>query len=440
MTQAHHLQEPAALPREGDHLLYRKLTWRLVPFFCICYLVSYLDRVNVGIAKIQMLDDLNFSETVYGLGAGLFFIGYTLLEVPSNILLHRIGPKVWLARIMITWGILSAATAFVQTPLQFYIVRALLGAAEAGFLPGILLYLTNWYPAARRSKVLGLFLLGLPLASLIGGPLSGAIMTAMSGLGGWHGWQWMFVIEALPAILLGVVLFFYLPNHIRTAKWLTTSEMDRLEANLAAEPKGQTHSALKALRDPKIWLLGFVCMSAGATVYIISFWLPTIIHSAGVASPWHIGLLIAIPNATAIVMMVLVSSHSDKKLERRWHLSTMLVITAIALYCSTLNHGNLVVTITLMSIANGCVFAAIPVFWCLPSQFLSGPAAAAGIALINSIASLGGFGATFLLGWIKDTTGTVDAGLIVFSIVLLMAVAIVLKLRPTAKPELAAAT
>lgn len=423
----------ASLSRENE-ATYRRLTWRLIPFFCLCYFASYLDRVNIGIAKLQMLDDLHFSNTAYGLGAGLFFVGYVLLEVPSNLMLHRVGAKIWLARIMITWGVISGATAWVQTPMQFYVLRLLLGAAEAGFLPGVVLYLTNWYPAQRRSKILSLFLVGLPLASLLGGPLSGWIMTAFSGVAGWAGWQWMFVIEALPSVVLGLILLIYLPNSIQDARWLTNAEKTQLQHQLARDRgAAEHHSVWTVMKNPKVWLLGCVCMSAGATIYIISFWLPTVIRDAGVVSPFHVGLLIAIPNAAAIALMVLVSSHSDRTQERRWHLSIVLLIAAISLCVSALIPSNIVSTVALMTIANACVFAALPVFWCLPSEFLSGKGAAAGIALINSIASSGGFAATFLLGWIKDKTGSINAGMLLFSVVLVVAVAIVLRIkRPAA--------
>ncbi|MEJ8851233.1 MFS transporter [Variovorax rhizosphaerae] len=401
--------------------IYRKVSLRLIPFFCLCYFAAYLDRINVGIAKLQMLDQLKFSDTVYGLGAGLFFIGYILLEVPSNIILSRVGARIWLGRIMVTWGLLSAATMLVQTPTQFYLVRFLLGAAEAGFLPGILYYLTLWYPARRRGRIFGLFLVGLPLASVLGGPLSGWIMTAFHGVNGWAGWQWLFLLEAIPSVVLGVALFMVLPNNIRSARWLNDSERNHLEAELKkhAEPE-QKHDAMQAFRDPKIWLLGFIDMTIAVATYIVSFWLPSMLKEAGAGSAFTIGWMTAIPSVAAIVLMLVVSASSDRRKERWGHLTVTLVITGIALIATAQSTHSLVLSLVLLTVANAFAFASFPVFWCLPSLFLSGTAAAAGIALINSIANLGGFAATFVVGWIKDATGSQATGLMLFGGLLLV--------------------
>lgn len=412
---------------QAERELYKKLTWRLIPFFCLCYFSAYLDRVNVGLAKLQMLDALHFSDTIYGLGAGLFFVGYILFEVPSNLILQKVGAKLWIARIMVTWGILSGLTMFVKTPGQFYILRFLLGVAEAGFLPGVLLYLTNWFPDARRSKIIALFMMGLPLSSLIGGPLSGWILTFFDGMRGWQGWQWLFGIEALPSIVLGVLVFFYLPNTVDSAKFLNSDERLRLKHDLAQESHdGKSHRLRDAFTDPKVWALGLIDLCVLLGTYAISFWLPSIIRDCGVKSALEIGMLTAIPNALAVVMMLVTGASSDKHRERRWHIVVPFACTAFGLIASTFFSGNTAITVILLSIANAGVAAAMPVVWALPSTFLRGTAAAAGIAFACSIANLGGFASTYVLGWMKDWTHSMSAGLITFGLCMLAGCLLVL--------------
>ena len=396
--------------------LYGRVTWRLVPFFCLCYLAAYLDRINVGLAKLQMQQDLGFSETVYGLGAGLFFVGYILFEVPSNLVLARMGARLWIARIMITWGLISGATMFVSTPMQFYVLRFLLGVAEAGFFPGVMLYLTYWYPTRMRSKIMALFLIGLPLASLVGAPLSGWIMTAFAGVRGHAGWQWLFFLEAIPSVVLGLLVFVYLPNGIESAKWLSPREKGLLRGSLDSDKLAESHHSLwAALSSGRVWLLGMIDLSLMMSTYAISFWLPTIIREAGVKSPADIGLLTAIPNAFAIAALLLCGISSDRHRERRWHIVLPALAGAAAMAMSTLYTGHVLATVLLFSLATAGIMAAFPVFWCLPATFLTGPAAAAGIALIASIANLGGFAATYVLGWLKDLTHSSSAGLLLFA-------------------------
>ncbi|CAG2142672.1 MFS transporter [Cupriavidus numazuensis] len=409
--------------------VYRKVMWRIVPLFCFCYVAAYLDRINVGLAKLQMLDALGFSETVYGLGAGLFFFGYILLEVPSNLLLQRVGARLWIARIMITWGLLSAATAFVTTPTQFYVVRFLLGAAEAGFVPGVLLYLTYWFPTYRRGKVTALFMLGIPLASMTGGPLSGWIMTAFAGYKGWDGWQWMFALEAVPSVVLGVVVLCCLPGSIQKASWLTSAEKQQLIRNLEADTLAESRHSLRAVfADHRVWMLGLIDMCLLMGTYSISFWLPTIIRDSGVQSPLDIGLLTAIPNAAAVAAMLINGAHSDRQRERRWHIVVPVLIGAVGMVASTWFSHDTVLTVALMTVASAGISAGFPVFWCLPATFLQGRAAAAGIALACSVANLGGFAATFLLGWLKDLTHSPNAGLVLFGAFQLVACAIALSM------------
>lgn len=405
---------------QAERELYRKLKWRLIPFFCLCYFSAYLDRVNVGLAKLQMLDALHFSDTVYGLGAGLFFVGYILFEVPSNLVLQKVGAKLWIARIMVTWGILSGLTMFVKTPGQFYVLRFMLGVAEAGFLPGVLLYLTNWFPDARRSKIIALVMMGLPLSSLIGGPLSGWILTFFDGMHGWQGWQWLFGLEALPSIVLGVLVFFYLPNTVESARFLDHDERQRLKHDLSQESHaGKRHRLRDAFTDPKVWALGLIDLCVLLGTYAISFWLPSIIRDSGVKSALEIGMLTAIPNALAVVMMLVTGASSDKYRERRWHIVVPFACTAFGLIASTFFSGSTAITVILLSIANAGVAAAMPVVWALPSTFLRGTAAAAGIAFACSIANLGGFASTYVLGWMKDATHSMSAGLITFGFLML---------------------
>ncbi|HKA89833.1 MAG TPA: MFS transporter, partial [Haliangiales bacterium] len=275
-----------------DAHAYAKVTWRLLPFLFACYVFAYLDRVNVGFAKLQMLSDLKFSETVYGLGAGIFFIGYFLFEVPSNLIMYRVGARVWIARIMVTWGILAIAMMFVKTPFQFYVLRFLLGAAEAGFIPGILFYLTYWFPSERRGRISALFLTGIPISGVIGGPLSGWIMSSFAGHHGLAGWQWLFLLEGLPSFALGVVTFFYLPDGIRNCHWLTDSEKDHLELRIQSETREKQHHSLRhVFGEPKVWLLAVTYAFFLMGLYGVSFWLPSLIKSAGVKDPLDVGLL-----------------------------------------------------------------------------------------------------------------------------------------------------
>ncbi|MBS7780922.1 MFS transporter [Acidovorax sp. CCYZU-2555] len=408
---------------------YAKVTWRLVPFFCLCYLAAYLDRINVGLAKLQMLNDLGFSEAVYGLGAGLFFIGYILFEVPSNLVLAKMGARLWIARIMITWGLISGATYLVTTPMQFYVLRFLLGVAEAGFFPGVMLYLTYWYPTHKRSRIMAMFLMGLPMASLVGGPLSGWIMTAFAGTMGYAGWQWLFVLEAIPSVLLGILCLTYLPNGIEAAKWLSPREKHLLRDSLDNDQLAESHHSLwAALSSGRVWLLGLIDLSLMMSVYAISFWLPTIMRDAGVRDTFHIGLLTAIPNALAIIALIMNGASSDRLRERRWHIVVPAFIGAMGMGLSTLFTDNIALTVTMFALATAGITATFPVFWCLPATFLTGPAAAAGIALIASIASFGGFAATYILGWLRDVTHGSSAGILLFAGCLLVGCALTLAL------------
>lgn len=295
---------PATTVADPVNTLYHKITWKLIPFLCFCYLAAYLDRINIGFAKLQMLDQLQFSETAFGLGAGLFFVGYIIFEVPSNLVLERVGAKIWIARIMITWGLLSACTMLVTSTTQFYILRFLLGAAEAGFLPGVLYYLTTWFPTHRRGRIIALFMIGLPLSSVIGGPLSGWIMGHFDHMAGLRGWQWLFLIEAVPSVLLGVLTFWALPNSYQQAKWLSIEEKTLLERELRkddADGAGSKHSFRDGFFNLKVWMLGGIDFSILLSAYAMGFWMPTFIRNAGVTDTFHIGILTALPSVAALL-------------------------------------------------------------------------------------------------------------------------------------------
>lgn len=404
-----------------EESVYRKVAWRLIPFLFLCYVVAYLDRVNVGFAKLQMLNDLKFSETVYGIGAGIFFIGYFLFEVPSNIILHKTGARVWIARIMISWGIISAAMMYVSSPASFYVLRFLLGIAEAGFFPGIILYLTYWFPAARRARVVALFMTAIALSGVIGGPLSGWIMTSFAGVQGLAGWQWMFVLEGIPSVIVGFIVLGYLDDSVKGAKWLSEPEKQIIINNIAREERFKSdHGVGGAFRNPQVWLMAgiYFCFIMG--LYGVSFWLPQLIKSAGVKDVLDVGMLTAIPYGLAAVAMVLASRSSDRTGERRWHTVVAACAGAAGLALSALFGNDVTLSMVALSLATMGILSTLPLFWTLPTAVLGGTAAAAGIALVNSVGNLAGFVSPFMVGAIKDVTGSAQAGLFVLACSLMM--------------------
>ncbi|SOY78011.1 putative metabolite transport protein NicT [Cupriavidus taiwanensis] len=395
---------------------YAKVMWRLLPFLFLCYMCAYLDRINVGYAKLQMMQDLGLSDAIYGLGAGIFFVGYLLFEVPSNLILLRVGARRWIARIMVTWGLISAAMMFVKSPTSFYIMRFLLGVAEAGFIPAILLYLTYWFPASRRSKVTALFLTGIPMSGVIGGPLSGWIMSAMHGSHGMAGWQWLFLLEGIPTVLVGVMAYFYLDDKVADAKWLSAEQRTMIEKNLAAESKGHAlHSVRDGLTNPRILLLSLIYFFFTMGLYGVSFWLPTIVKASGVSDPLDIGLLSAIPYAAATASMILVGQSSDTRGERRWHLALPGALGALGLCVSVAYANNTAVAMLALTIGTMGIMTTISQFWTLPPAILGGAAAAAGIALANSVGSISGVISPYLIGWVQTTTGTTGNGVLVLA-------------------------
>jgi D-galactonate transporter len=410
--------------------IYRKITWRLVPILMLCYVAAYLDRVNIGFAKLQMLSELQFSETIYGLGAGVFFIGYFLFEVPSNIILRKVGAPVWIARIMITWGIISSLFMFVTTPLQFYILRFLLGAAEAGFYPGVILYLTYWFPSSRRSKIIALFMTAIPVSGILGGPISGWIMSALNGYQGWSGWKWMFLLEAIPSVVIGIIALFYLTNKPSDAKWLTDHEkriveqgLDRLDGN-----SDVIHSIGGIFKDPRVLHMCVIYFCVIMGQYGLTFWMPTLIKAAGISGVLNIGLFTAIPYSFAVAAMLLFAWNSDRTRERRWHLIVPMAMGATGYAIAAWAGGhNIVAALVGLSLAAAGAVTPGALFWAVPSSFMSGAGAAAGIATINAVAGLAGFVSPYLVGWLRDLTQSSTIGMYVSAGVLIFGALAVLK-------------
>jgi len=411
--------------------VYSKVSWRLIPFLFLCYVVSYLDRVNVGFAKLQMLSDLKFSDTVYGLGAGIFFIGYFLFEVPSNIILSKVGARVWIARIMVTWGLISSAMMFVTDVPMFYVLRFLLGVAEAGFFPGIILYLTYWYPARRRARIIALFMTGIAFAGVIGSPLSGWIMQTMAGVNGWAGWQWLFLLEGAPSVLVGIWVLTYLDDGIRQAKWLAESEKLLLEKNIRADATDKKELTLgQVFTNGRVWLLAIIYFAFIMGLYGVGFWLPQLIKNTGVKDLVNVGLLTSIPYGVAAVVMVLMGRHSDTTGERRWHTAVMGIMGAVGLVFSAVYGDNTVIAMAALTVATAGILSTLPLFWTLPTAYLTGTAAAAGIAVINSIGNLAGFVSPFLVGAIKDATHSTAGGMYLIAGSLLLGALLVLGVIP----------
>ena len=408
----------------------RKVSFRLVPFLMLCYFVAYLDRVNVGFAALTMNKALGISASVFGTGAGIFFFSYFVFEVPSNLALEKFGARKWIARIMLSWGILSGAMALVQGEFSFYLVRVLLGIAEAGFFPGIIFYLTLWFPSAYRGRIIGWFMAAIPLSSVIGFPVSGLLL-GLDGVAGLAGWQWLFILEAVPAVILGFVVWFYLTDRPKDARWLAGDERAWLQSRLDAEvrQKENVHglSVLQALYNPKVLALSLVYFGAVATNYGTAFWLPQIVKGFGGLSNAEIGFISAVPFLVGTIAMVIWSRNSDRTMERKGHASVAFIIAALGIAGSTFVDDPLMKMIAL-SIGSIGVFAVLPVFWTLPTAFLSGASAAAGIAVINSIGNLAGFFGPFVMGELKDITGHYSAGLLVIAGCAVMGLVIVLAL------------
>lgn len=429
---------PAANVATNDEdRIYRKVIWRILPILLLCYMAAYLDRVNIGFAKLDMLADLGFSNTVYALGASMFFWGYFLFEVPSNLLLHRLGARFWIARIMISWAIISMAVAFtvplanffhIEASTMFYTLRFLLGICEAGFFPGVILYLNYWFPAHRQSRVLSGFLMAMPISLTLGGPLSGWLMTSMQGVQDLAGWQWMLIVEGIPSILLAFVLIFCLVDKIDDAKWLTANEKALLKNNLQADNKNKTSSLKGVFTNGRVWLLVVILLTFNTGFYGLAFWMPSIIQSAGISSSLHIGLLTAIPYSVAVVAMTLNARHSHITGERRFHAAIPAFIGGAGLILSAFFADNLVLSILFLSVAASGILSLMPIFWTLPGTVLSGVAAAAGIGMINAIGNLSGFTGSMITAVAENLTGDINNGTYVLALCLFISGALILSI------------
>ena len=395
----------------------RAISWRLIPFLVLAYFFSYLDRVNLGFAALTMNSELKFSPTVFAWGAGIFFIGYFIFEVPSNLALEKFGASRWIARIMVTWGIISALMALVSGVWSFYGLRFLLGVAEAGFFPGIILYLTYWYPAEYRARFLAAFAIAVPVSTVIGAPVSGLLL-GLDGALGLKGWQWLFVIEGIPSVLLGIVTWFYLTDRPEHARWLSAEQKawlsSRLNAEIAAKQAVKHFTLAEALSSPKVIALSLIYFGFVGALYGMQFWLPQIVKAFGLTNA-QTGFVTAIPYLFGTVAMILWARHSDATRERVTHVGAPLLLTAVALAVSSYI-ADPTMTMVVLTVAAIGVFCTFAVFWTLPTAWLSGTAAAGAIALINSIGNLAGFGGPYLIGWVKEATGSTSTGLLVLAV------------------------
>jgi ACS family tartrate transporter-like MFS transporter len=403
-----HVARPVAIEHPEHAAIIARVTRRIIPFLCLIYFCCFLDRVNVGFAALTMNAELGLTATMFGFGTGIFFIGYILFEIPSNLALRAFGARRWLARIMIAWGLISGATAFAWSPGSFYVIRFLLGVAEAGLLPGVVLYMTYWIPEKNRAQMLGLFMVAIALSGLVGAPLSG-ILFKLHGALGLSGWQWMFIIESAPTVVLGFVTLVYLTDRPADATWLSPPQRAWLQAHMEEEERGRARehpwSLAQTFASPRVWSLGLVNFGLLVGLYTINFWMPQVIKEAGVASPVHVGLIAALPALVGAIGMITWSRHSDRSGERTWHLVLAIAVAVIG-FASAAAVTNPVAGIALLITASLGVHSALPLFWSLPTRFLSGAGMAGGLALINSISNVGGYVGPQLMGYIKDQTAS----------------------------------
>ncbi len=416
-----------------EHQALAKVRWRLIPFLFLLYVVAYLDRVNVGYAALDMNRELGFSAAVYGFGSGIFFLSYTLLEVPSNLVLARVGARLWIARIMVTWGLVSMAMVFVDSPASFYVLRFILGAAEAGFFPGLILYLTHWFPARERARAVALFMTATAMAGVIGAPISSAILQ-LHGFGGLQGWQWLFIVEGLPAVLLAPVVLRRLTERPADAAWLTAAEREWLTGEMARE-HDQTHDVHLTFRaaatSGRLWALAALYFCIVIAFYGVSFWLPQIVQATGHLSSATVILLTAIPYIAATVGLVVVGSRSDTMAERRWHVAIPCLIGAAGFVLTVLAPQTATASLLTLSLAAFGIWGALGPFWTMPTAFLRGTAAAGGIAIVNSVGNIGGFAGPFLIGWVREATGSFEGGLLALAAALVVGAAIAVSLPKT---------
>ena len=429
---------PSAPGSSGEAVIHR-LFWRLLPFLFLLYVVAYLDRINVGFAALQMKSQLNFSDAMYGAGAGIFFLGYFLFQVPSNMAMQRFGARRWIAVLMILWGGISASMMFVSSAKSFYTMRFLLGAAEAGFFPGVIYYLRNWFPAAVRARALALFIMAGPISGVIGGPISGALL-GLHRRGGLAGWQWLFLLEGIPAILLGFVAYIFLTDRPEKAKWLSSGDLAWLVSALRSDeiaapqeraaPAGILSMLWSLFLDARVWGFSFIYFSAVACAYSIQFWLPTAVRALSGISPFLIGLLAAIPYLAAAIAMVVVGAHSDRTGERDWHLALPAFVTCLALVAAAFA-TTVPTTVAAFTVAMAAEFSMMGPFWVLASGTLDAKTAAAGIAFINAIGNLGSGLGPYWIGYFRTPAGSFRAGWLSIAALLFLAGLTVLGIRQT---------
>ncbi|MGE8487644.1 MAG: MFS transporter [Paraburkholderia nemoris] len=421
---------------------YRKIFFRLIPLLFLCYVISYIDRVNISFAKLQFMHDLGFSESTYGLGAGLFFIGYVLFEVPSNLWMQRVGARRTLLRIMFAWGLVSSLMMFVRTPTQFYAMRFLLGVTEAGFFPGIIFYLSCWFPGARRARVTAFLMMATAVAGIIGGPMSGFIMTRLAGVGGLPGWQWLFLLEGVPAVTLGIVAFLMLGVKPEDVSWLDAREKALVSHELADDEKTKQTGHLDGLRgalaNPRVYFAALVYFAVMMPFNAIGFWAPTIIRDMGVANVLDVGLLSALVFIAAALGTYVVGASSDRTMERRWHVAASACVTALAFALLPAAGHNVAFGVGLLALAAAASYGSFVVFWTIPQTFLPRSSAAGGIAMITSLGGTGGFVSPAFVGWVKTQTGSAQYGLIGLAVVLLAGVLLMLVVFPAPGRKVAA--
>jgi MFS transporter, ACS family, tartrate transporter len=446
--------------RDQESAIFARIAWRIIPLLFLGYITAFLDRVNVGFAQLQMARDLAFGDVVYGFGAGIFFIGYFIFEVPSNLILAKVGARVWIARIMISWGVISSLFMFIgavhwgpvaaafnctDAEFTFYLLRFLLGVAEAGFFPGIILFLTYWFPASRRAQMIALFMTAIALSNVIGSPISGAILQFLDGANGLHGWQWLFLIEGLPSVIMGGVFLALLPDKPQSAKWLSIEERDvirqRLDEDEAGKSQaGQRHSIVHAFSDVRVWALAVVYLCGGTCLYAINFWMPTIIQEFGIdkGDYLRVGLLSMIPWGIAVIAQVLWARNSDRTGERRWHPTIGLLAAMVGLLMLAFAGHQPTISLVALSLVAAGTMCWVVTFWSLPTAFLSGSAAAAGIAWINSVGNLGGYFGPDMIGRIRAATGgDSTAAFLVLAGAALVGAAIILALPAAARRSVA---
>jgi len=411
--------------------IYTAAAWRIMPLLMAGWLFAYIDRVNISFARAQMGEYLGFSDAVFGLGAGLFFLGYFAFEVPSNLLLYRVGGRRWISRIMITWAIASALTALVRTPAQFYGMRFVLGAAEAGFIPGVVYYLGTWFPSYRLGRIFGIFYLSLAGSGLVGGPLAGLILSTCSGILGVAGWKWLLILEAVPSVIAGVAILRFLPDGIDNAKWLSPAEKDFARDQLAREAAGKSPLPLAALAaNPALWMMILIYFLLNFAAYGLSFWLPTLIGDLGVTSPMRVGLLSALPSICAMIGVVLFGLSADRHCERRWHLTAMFLTGATGFFVFQLAGGGVVLAMAGLCLAAICTQAFPSLFWALPNRIWKGVANAAGIATINAVGNLAGLVSPAMIGAMRTRLGQADIAIFSLGAALVLATILVHLLPP----------